>query len=57
MTQHRLICQRRSIESEWNRPRDTQLHENAHRYSNRNGAQLFLFLRTVDMNLLSNEIK
>jgi hypothetical protein len=32
--------------------RDTPLHEDAHRYANRNRAPLFLFLRTVVMNLL-----
>jgi len=50
----RLIRQRWSIENEWHWPRDTQLHEDAHRYANRNGATLFSFLRTVVMNLLRN---
>ncbi|MFM9104390.1 MAG: transposase [Cyanobium sp.] len=50
----RLIRQRWSIENEWHWPRDTQLHEDAHRYANRNGAPLFSFLRTVVMNLLRN---
>jgi len=50
----RLIRQRWSIENEWHWPRDTQLHEDAHRYANRNGAPLFSFLRTVAMNLLRN---
>ena len=50
----RLIRQRWSIENEWHWPRDTQLHEDAHRYANRNGAPLFAFLRTVVMNLLRN---
>jgi predicted transposase YbfD/YdcC len=45
----RLIRQRWSIENEWHWPRDTQLHEDAHRYANRNGAPLFAFLRTVVM--------
>ena len=48
----RLIRQRWSIENEWHWPRDTQLHEDAHRYANRKGAPLFAFLRTVVMNLL-----
>ena len=48
----RLSRQRWSIENEWHWPRDTQLHEDAHRYANRNGAPLFAFLRTVVMNLL-----
>jgi len=50
----RLIRQRWSIENEWHWPRDTQLHEDAHRYANRKGAPLFAFLRTVVMNLLRN---
>ena len=50
----RLIHQRWSIENEWHWPRDTQLHEDAHRYRNRNGAPLFSLLRTVVMNLLRN---
>ena len=45
----RLIRQRWSIENEWHWPRDTQLHEDAHHYANRNGAPLFAFLRTVVM--------
>lgn len=50
----RLIRQRWSIENEWHWPRDTQLHEDAHRYANRNGTPLFAFLPTVVMNLLRN---
>jgi hypothetical protein len=50
----RLIRQRWSIENEWHWPRDTQLHEDAHRYNNRNGASLFSFLRSVVMNLQRN---
>jgi predicted transposase YbfD/YdcC len=49
-----LIRQRWCIQNEWHWPRDTQLHEDAHRYANRNGAPLFAFLRTVVMNLLRN---
>ena len=47
----RLVRDRWSIEG-WHWIRDTQLHEDAHRYANRNGAPLFAFLRTVVMNLL-----
>jgi predicted transposase YbfD/YdcC len=45
----RLIRQRLSIENEWHWPRDTQLHEDAHRYANRKGAPLFAFLRRAVM--------
>ncbi len=48
----RLIRQRWSIENEWHWVRDTQLGEDAHRYTHRTGAALFSFLRTVVMNLL-----
>ena len=48
----RLIRQRWSIENEWHWPRDTQLGEDAHRYTNRIGASVFSFLRTIVMNLL-----
>ena len=46
----RLIRHCWSIENEWHWQRDTQLHEDAHRYANRKGAPL----RTVVMNLLRN---
>ena len=48
----RLIRQRWSIENEWHWVRDTQLGEDAHRYTNRTGVAVFSFLRTVVMNLL-----
>ena len=48
----RLIRQRWCIENEWHWARDVQLGEDAHRYTNRNGAPVFAFLRTVVMNLL-----
>jgi predicted transposase YbfD/YdcC len=48
----RLIRQRWSVENEWHWPRDTQLGEDAHRYTNRIGAPVFSFLRTIVMNLL-----
>ena len=48
----RLIRQRWSIENEWHWVRDTQLGEDDHRYTNRTGAGMFSFLRTVVMNLL-----
>ncbi|MBD2550846.1 transposase, partial [Microcystis elabens FACHB-917] len=48
----RLIRQRWSIENEWHRARDTQLDEDAHRYTNRIGASVFSFLRTIVLNLL-----
>ncbi len=48
----RLIRQRWSIENEWHWVRDTQLGEDAHRYTHRTGVPVFSFLRTVVMNLL-----
>ena len=48
----RLIRQRWSIENEWHWARDTQLGEDAHRYTNRIGDPVFSLLRTVVMNLL-----
>ncbi|MCP9889243.1 transposase [Cyanobium sp. ATX 6A2] len=48
----RLIRQRWSIENEWHWARDAQLGEDAHRYTNRIGAPVFAFLRTIVMNLL-----
>jgi predicted transposase YbfD/YdcC len=48
----RLVRQRWSIENEWHWVRDTQLGEDAHRYTNRTGVAVFSFLRTVVMNLL-----
>lgn len=41
-----------SIENEWHWARDAQLGEDAHRYTNRIGAPVFAFLRTIVMNLL-----
>jgi predicted transposase YbfD/YdcC len=48
----RLVRQRWSIENEWHWVRDVHLAEDTHRYTNRVGAPLFSFLRTVVMNLL-----
>jgi predicted transposase YbfD/YdcC len=48
----RLIRQGWSIENMWIWPPDTQLHEEAQRYANRNGVPLFAFHRIVLMNLL-----
>ncbi len=36
----RLVRQRWAIESQWHWPWDTQLGEDAHRYSQRNGVQV-----------------
>ena len=46
----RLICQRWSIES-WHWIRDTQFHEDKHRYRG-NGAGVLATLRTAALNLL-----
>ena len=48
----RLIRQRWAIENQWHWPRDTQLGEDAHRYSQRNGVQVLALLRTLALNLL-----
>lgn len=48
----RLVRQRWSIENQWHWPRDTQLGEDAHRYSQRNGVQVLALLRTLALNLL-----
>jgi predicted transposase YbfD/YdcC len=48
----RLTRQGWSVENEWHWPRDTQLHEHAHRNGKRNGAPLCSSLRMVVMNLL-----
>jgi hypothetical protein len=50
----RLIRQRWAIENEWHWPRDTQLGEDAHRYTERNGVQVLALLRTLALNLLRN---
>jgi hypothetical protein len=47
-----LILQRWNIEDEWHWVRDTQLGEDAHRYTVRIGALVFAFLRMLVMNLL-----
>jgi len=39
-------------EYQWHWPRDTQLGEDAHRYSHRNGVQVLALLRTLALNLL-----
>ena len=48
----RLMRKRWSIENAWHWVRDTQLGEDAHRYTHRTDATVFSFLRTVVMNLL-----
>ena len=48
----RLVRQRWSIENQWHWPRDTQLGEDAHRYTQRNGVQVLALLRTLALNLL-----
>ena len=48
----RLVRQRGAIENQWHWPRDTQLGEDAHRYSQRNGVQVLALLRTLALNLL-----
>jgi len=48
----RLVRQRWSIENQWHWPRDTQLGEDAHRYSQRTGVQALALLRTLALNLL-----
>ena len=48
----RLVRQRWAIENQWHWPRDTQLGEDAHRYSQRNGVQVLALLRTIALNLL-----
>lgn len=45
----RLVRQRWSIEKEWHWVRDTKVGEDANRYTNRTGAVVFYFLRTVVM--------
>jgi hypothetical protein len=47
-----LVRQRWSIENQWHWPRDTQLGEDARRYSQRNGVQVLALLRTLALNLL-----
>ena len=47
-----LVRQRWAIENQWHWPRDTQLGEDAHRYSQRNGVQVLALLRTMALNLL-----
>jgi hypothetical protein len=48
----RLVRQRWAIENQWHWPRDTQLGEGAHHYSQRNGVQVLALLRTLALNLL-----
>ena len=48
----RLVRQRWAIENQWHWPRDTQLGEDAHRYTQRNGVQVLALLRTLALNLL-----
>lgn len=54
----RLVLQRWAIENEWHWPHNTQLVEDAHRYSQRNGVQVLAMLRTLALNLLrSNDFQ
>jgi hypothetical protein len=46
------VRQRWAIENQWHWPRDTQLGEDANRYSHRNGVQVLALLRTLALNLL-----
>jgi len=39
-------------QNQWHWPRDTQLGEDAHHYSHRNGVQVLALLRTLALNLL-----
>ena len=48
----RLVRQRWAIENQWHWPRDTQLGEDAHRHTHRNGVQVLAFLRTMALNQL-----
>ena len=48
----RLVRQRWAIENQWHWPRDTQLGEDAHRYTQRNRVQVLALLRTLALNLL-----
>ena len=48
----RLVRQRWAIEHQWHWPRDTQLGEDDHRYTHRNGVQVLAVLRTMALNLL-----
>ena len=51
----RLVRQRWAIENQWHWPRDTQLGEDSHRYSQRNGVQVVALLRTIALkSLLKN---
>ena len=49
----RLVRQRWAIENQWHWPRDTQLGEDAHRYTQRNGVQVLALLRTLALNRAS----
>ncbi len=46
------IRERWAINNQWRWPRDTQLGDDAHRYSQRNGVQVLVLLRTLALNLL-----
>ena len=48
----RLVRQRWAIENQWHWPRDTQLGEDTHRYSQRNGVQVLALLRIIALKLL-----
>lgn len=48
----RLVRHRWTIENSWHWTRNTQLGEDAHRYSHRNGVQVLALLRTLALNLL-----
>ena len=48
----RLARQHWAIENQWRWPRDTQLGEDAHCYTQRNGVLVLGLLRTMALNLL-----
>ena len=48
----RLVRQHWAIENQWNWPRDTQLGEDEHCCSQRNGVKVWPLLRTLALNLL-----
>jgi predicted transposase YbfD/YdcC len=48
----RLVRQRWAIENQWHWPRDTQLGEDAHCYTQRNGVQVLALIRTLALNML-----
>ena len=47
-----LVRQRWAIENQWHWQRESQLGEDAHCYTQRNGVQVLALLRTLALNLL-----